>query len=152
MGLEPGAVVPTLEAFLQCVHDKDKDRVGTWIHEASDTGQSSSLNHRIVLPDGSERSVEQQIETITDQTGKTTHLNATLQDITERQRAEDKIHQLAYFDGLTSLPNRESFKERLGQSLRLRGATSAYPPFCFWTSMILSGSMTRWDTLSAIYC
>src|SRR5512133_1515994 len=43
---------------------------------------------------------------------------ATIEDITERRRAEEKIAHLAHFDGLTDLPNRILFRERLEQSLK----------------------------------
>ncbi len=36
-----------------------------------------------------------------------------VRDITERKHAEERIFRLAYFDGLTGLPNRQSFVERL---------------------------------------
>jgi diguanylate cyclase (GGDEF)-like protein len=43
---------------------------------------------------------------------------ATIEDITERRRAEEKIAHLAHYDGLTELPNRILFRERLDQSLK----------------------------------
>jgi diguanylate cyclase (GGDEF)-like protein len=43
---------------------------------------------------------------------------ATLEDITERKRADEKIAHLAHYDGLTDLPNRILFRERLEQSLK----------------------------------
>jgi diguanylate cyclase (GGDEF)-like protein/PAS domain S-box-containing protein len=39
------------------------------------------------------------------------------QDITERKRHEEKIHQLAFYDPLTRLPNRRLMFDRLQQSL-----------------------------------
>ncbi len=38
-------------------------------------------------------------------------------DITEKKNSENKIHRLAYFDPLTSLPNRSLFTDRLMQSI-----------------------------------
>jgi diguanylate cyclase (GGDEF)-like protein len=37
----------------------------------------------------------------------------TLQDVTEQQRSQEKIRQLAHFDGLTGLANRRRFMEQL---------------------------------------
>jgi len=43
---------------------------------------------------------------------------ATIEDITERTRADEKIAHLAHYDGLTDLPNRLLFRERLEASLK----------------------------------
>ncbi|MBC8018620.1 MAG: diguanylate cyclase, partial [Verrucomicrobia bacterium] len=43
----------------------------------------------------------------------------TCEDISARKVAEEKIRQLAYYDTLTGLPNREMFLERLHQMLTL---------------------------------
>ena len=41
----------------------------------------------------------------------------TAEDITERQRYEERIAQMAHYDSLTGLPNRALFRERLEQAL-----------------------------------
>ncbi|MBV8469155.1 MAG: EAL domain-containing protein [Burkholderiaceae bacterium] len=60
--------------------------------------------------------------------GQPIALMGTLQDISERKRAEDEIKNLAYFDSLTALPNRrhliDSLKHELAQNSR-RTSTSA---------------------------
>jgi diguanylate cyclase (GGDEF)-like protein len=43
---------------------------------------------------------------------------ATIEDITERTRADEKIAHLAHYDALTDLPNRVQFRERLEQALK----------------------------------
>jgi diguanylate cyclase (GGDEF)-like protein len=43
---------------------------------------------------------------------------ATIEDITERTRADEKIAHMAHYDALTSLPNRVLFRERLEQALK----------------------------------
>src|ERR1700712_5521966 len=43
---------------------------------------------------------------------------ATIEDITERTRAEEKIAHLAHYDALTDLPNRVQFRERLEQAMK----------------------------------
>ena len=42
---------------------------------------------------------------------------ATIEDITERTRADEKIAHLAHYDTLTDLPNRLLFRQRLEQAL-----------------------------------
>ena len=41
---------------------------------------------------------------------------ATIEDITDRTRADEKIAHLAHYDALTDLPNRVLFRERLEQT------------------------------------
>ncbi|MGY2907746.1 diguanylate cyclase (GGDEF)-like protein [Bradyrhizobium sp. URHC0002] len=43
---------------------------------------------------------------------------ATIEDVTARRRADERIAHLAHYDGLTDLPNRILFRERLEQSLK----------------------------------
>ena len=43
---------------------------------------------------------------------------ATIEDITERTRADQKIAHMAHYDALTDLPNRALFRERLEQALQ----------------------------------
>jgi diguanylate cyclase (GGDEF)-like protein len=47
---------------------------------------------------------------------------ATLEDITEQRRAEEKIAHLAHYDALTDLPNRVLFREKLEGMLTPLGA------------------------------
>ncbi|NEW92117.1 EAL domain-containing protein [Rhodopseudomonas sp. BR0M22] len=41
----------------------------------------------------------------------------THEEVTERKRADSRIHHLAHFDELTGLPNRSSFRDHLGEAL-----------------------------------
>jgi diguanylate cyclase (GGDEF)-like protein/PAS domain S-box-containing protein len=52
-----------------------------------------------------------------DMNGKPSGLIAYLSDITERKRTEEKLHELAYRDALTSLPNRALLTKLLDQSI-----------------------------------
>ena len=61
-----------------------------------------------------------------DSDGHVSGVMAIIADITERKRAEEKIHYLAYNDTLTGLPNRVSFEERLTEALT-RGESSQTP-------------------------
>jgi hypothetical protein len=67
------------------------------------------------------------------------------EDVTDRQIAEAKIHQLARFDTLTGLPNRLSCTIKpKARSPPSSGA--ARSPRCSWTSTTSSRSTTPWAT------
>jgi diguanylate cyclase (GGDEF)-like protein/PAS domain S-box-containing protein len=61
------------------------------------------------------------ISAVKDSAGIVTNYVAAHYDITQRKEAEEKIHDLAFFDQLTGLPNRTLLLERLEQTM----ATSA---------------------------
>ncbi|WP_445003926.1 bifunctional diguanylate cyclase/phosphodiesterase [Halomonas mongoliensis] len=58
------------------------------------------------------------LSAVRDTEGKPTHFVATFSDLTERKAAEEEIHQLAFFDPLTGLPNRRLMLDRLEVSLK----------------------------------
>ncbi len=60
--------------------------------------------------------------------GQISHYFSIFTDMTERKKAEERIHHLAYYDGLTGLPNRSLLYQLIDQALaearrnRLHGA------------------------------
>lgn len=75
-------------------------------------------DHRLTLRNGSERAVHIQARAVlAPTTGAIQTITATIQDITERKRLEDHVHNLAYYDSLTGLPNRMLFRDRVQQAL-----------------------------------
>jgi diguanylate cyclase (GGDEF)-like protein len=51
-------------------------------------------------------------------TGELRYANATLvREVSQRKQAEERIRDLAYYDGLTGLPNRQRFQDRLRRAL-----------------------------------
>jgi diguanylate cyclase (GGDEF)-like protein/PAS domain S-box-containing protein len=116
-GVHPHAFGSTFESFLCFVHSDERESVASSIRGSLDTGTKNSIDHRIVLPDGSQRIVHTEAEVFCDDTGKAISMMGTVQDITERKEAERRILYLAHYDALTGLPNRTLFKDRLGQVL-----------------------------------
>jgi diguanylate cyclase (GGDEF)-like protein/PAS domain S-box-containing protein len=57
------------------------------------------------------------ISPVIDGNGTTRHFVAILQDITERKQMEDQVHQMAFSDTLTGLPNRRLLSDRLSQAM-----------------------------------
>jgi diguanylate cyclase (GGDEF)-like protein/PAS domain S-box-containing protein len=58
------------------------------------------------------------ITTVKDNKGHVQYYVSTFMDITEKKAAEEKIHQLAFYDELTGLANRTLFYDRLKQALK----------------------------------
>ena len=56
---------------------------------------------------------------------------AIMQDITERKRAEVQISQLAFYDALTSLPNRRLLNDRLEQAMAASQRSERYGAVMF---------------------
>ncbi|MFZ2852685.1 MAG: EAL domain-containing protein [Rhodocyclaceae bacterium] len=56
------------------------------------------------------------IKGVTSPDGKTEHYVGSFHDITQRREAENNIHQLAFYDPLTHLPNRRLLFDRLHQA------------------------------------
>ena len=56
---------------------------------------------------------------LVDADGRQSGLVAYLSDITGRKQAEERLHHLAYYDGLTSLPNRTLLAKLLDQGLAM---------------------------------
>lgn len=59
------------------------------------------------------------ISAVRDKAGRVTNYVASLTDISERKDAEEKIQHLAFYDPLTSLPNRRLLRDRLQQAAAL---------------------------------
>lgn len=57
------------------------------------------------------------LSAVRDAQGVTHQYVALFSDISRRKAAEDKVHQLAFYDALTELPNRRMLADRLGQAL-----------------------------------
>lgn len=88
-GFEPGHVEISSEIFYNSVHPDDRTRVAELLIEALEQRRTYNIEHRIILPDGSERTVHGQAELVfDDRTGKPVKLLGTLQDITERRRTD----------------------------------------------------------------
>jgi two-component system, cell cycle sensor histidine kinase and response regulator CckA len=91
-GLLPGAPV-TRELFFRLVRHDDREKVRTTSEKAQIDGKPYWIEHWIVRPDGSERTVREQAEVIMDPSGKAVRMIGSIQDITEHRQLEEQLRQ-----------------------------------------------------------
>ncbi|AMV73616.1 EAL domain-containing protein [Desulfuromonas carbonis] len=102
-----------VEALLAQVDPADRPRVEKAFDQARQEGKPFALDYRVQLANGTLRYLHTQGVVGEVGNGGQFALSGTIQDISERRRAEEKIHYLAHYDPLTGLPNRLLFNEQL---------------------------------------
>jgi diguanylate cyclase (GGDEF)-like protein/PAS domain S-box-containing protein len=104
------------------VHAEDAERVELGLIELISRG-STTLQYRIMRPDGELRWLEDRVHVVRDEHGRPLRLDGVATDISERRVYEQRLDFLANHDGLTGLPNRNLLNDRLSQALALAHRT-----------------------------
>lgn len=99
------------------IHPADRERVLQAAQKARTTGQGQNLEYRMRHKNGSWRILESTASPIRSGGGEVVNLVIVNRDITERKRAEEMLTHSAFHDGLTDLPNRALFADRLQHAL-----------------------------------
>jgi diguanylate cyclase (GGDEF)-like protein/PAS domain S-box-containing protein len=86
------------------------------LHEAHQNGYSQGQQIELIVPDG-KRWFELSVSRKTVEPGQGPRFIILSRDITERKDAEEEINHLAFYDHLTSLPNRRLLTDRLQHAL-----------------------------------
>jgi diguanylate cyclase (GGDEF)-like protein len=107
------------ELFFERVHAEDREDLIASFDAALANKIPFNFEYRIMLIDGNERFLHHQAEITYSADNKALKLSGTIQDISERKLAEEKIRRLAYYDNLTGLLNRLSFQEQMESTLSL---------------------------------
>lgn len=84
---------------------------------------------KALCKDGSELPVEINLSKI--EAGQNSLVACVVRDISDRQRMENELRNLAYYDPLTQLPNRRLLFERLKQALRVSQRNQSYGALLF---------------------
>jgi len=93
-GYEPGQIEPLRANFMQSVHPDDRDGVRQAAQKAFLSKGSYNHEYRIILPDANVRIVHAQWRIDCDQTtGEPSRMFGTIQDITERKKAEERFYK-----------------------------------------------------------
>ena len=101
------------------IHPDDRPRVLKAQGKARLSGEAERVEYRVRHKDGSWRTLESTACAILGATGQTEKLVIVNRDISERKRAEEMLAHRAFHDGLTNLPNRSLFLDRVQQALTL---------------------------------
>ena len=106
----------TWEQFLAFVAEEDREYVNEVIGEAVEHGSKFRMGYRISTANGDLIDVHTHGKVRKKADGKV-RITGVTRDVTEQNRTQEMMEQLAYFDVLTRLPNRALFKDRLGKAL-----------------------------------
>ena len=90
---EPQAFTATYEAFLAFVHPDDREMVDRVYTESVQNKMPYALVHRLLLPNGQVKFVQEQAETIYNHEGVPLRSTGAVQDITELKQAEEALRQ-----------------------------------------------------------
>ncbi len=127
-GLSPGDFKASYEAFQRAIPPEDLEMVQQAVDDALYRGKPYRIQHRILLPGGQERVVQEQGEVFFDDGGQPLRMVGTVQDITELKQAEMALKEsqvkLRYLSSqLLSISEKErrrisyELHDELGQAL-----------------------------------
>jgi PAS domain S-box-containing protein len=91
-GRSPQEFGATYDSFLNYIHPADRDDVNNAVIEALN-GSPYIIDHRIILANGLERIVHEQGEVTFDENNNPVYMKGTVQDITERKKAEEALRE-----------------------------------------------------------
>ena len=105
------------DAIKGLIHADDLADYARIVAQAVASRAPFTVQHRIVRPDGAERTVIVRGAYLPDADGGAGHLVGTTQDVTGKSGAEERLWHLANEDSLTGLFNRRRFIEELEREI-----------------------------------
>lgn len=92
-GLENREIASTYDAFLGYVHPDDRTLVHDTFTNSLETNESSDIEHRLLLKDGSIKFVIQHFEPVLDENGEAVQYIGSIQDITSQKEREAELQR-----------------------------------------------------------
>ncbi len=92
---DPSRFHPTRPKFCEFIHPEDRAKVDAAFVGSLDKRSPSTVEYRIVMPDGRVKILEERWRAFHDEEGKPVRLAGTCRDITERVRAEEELQRLS---------------------------------------------------------
>lgn len=91
--LDPDVFEPTYENFLERVRPEDRQRVKKDMAAAWESGESCATEFRVILADGTQKSMYSNMEIRCDEEGRPLWINGIAQDITESKELQRALHE-----------------------------------------------------------
>ncbi|UTW49662.1 EAL domain-containing protein [Bacterioplanoides sp. SCSIO 12839] len=82
-----------LARYIDYVHPEDRERFSTTLKNSYSTGEATEMIYRILLPSGNEKYIHGLGETIQNNHGITIARSGSIQDITDQQAKDRRLHQ-----------------------------------------------------------
>jgi len=92
---DPSSFHPTRPKFLEFIHPEDRVKVDAAFVASLDRHSPSTVEYRIVMPDGRVKILEERWQAFHDEEGKPIRVAGTCRDITERVRVEEELRRLS---------------------------------------------------------
>ena len=89
--ISPEQFQPTHQNFLELVHPEDRAALDLAFNQSLDRQSVNSLEHRLLMPDGRIKFVEEQWQVFHDEKGRGHRVLGTCRDITDRKQAEEEL-------------------------------------------------------------
>src|SRR5208283_2632634 len=89
----PGKLQEHRKRFVDMVHPEDRERVSQALADAVNGVREYDLDYRLRLPDGREKVIHAQAEVSRNKDGRAVMMQGTVQDITERKKAEAALRE-----------------------------------------------------------
>jgi PAS domain S-box-containing protein len=96
-GLRPQERPMNVDALREMIHPEDRDRVFREKEQTITSGVCYDVEHRIVRPSGEVRVLNSTRAVKKDESGRPAHFYGTVQDITDRKRAEEALQQNQFY-------------------------------------------------------
>jgi diguanylate cyclase (GGDEF)-like protein/PAS domain S-box-containing protein len=132
LGLDESSLTHQVDDFINLIHPQDLPAVQQVIQRCLAEGSDYVSEHRLRFKDSHYIWVLDRgkvVERSTD--GRPLRMVGSMKNIDERKRSEAEIHQLAFYDELTLLPNRRLLIERLQLTITKKRRSQALGALMF---------------------
>ena len=92
-GLDPRTFVPTYESFFEAIHPEDRAAVDRAFSDSLQNRTPYAIVHRLQMPDGAVKVVQEQGETSYDAAGRPLRSAGTVQDVTAAHQIQEALRE-----------------------------------------------------------